>query len=659
MHRLSSRISVVVSRLVCLLLFIGTLLVPGSAHAESWQYVADLPAPRDGLSAVEHQGMIYVFGGQMWGQLIPSVDVYDPATNVWASVSNMPLPRHSFGIAKIGSLVYIIGGQVNEFTSTDRVDVYHLDFGFWSQAPPLPEPRMELSAAALGQTVYAFGGSTLQGAFTIPSALGWSFDAFLNTWSAESPMAVPRAGHALVAYDGQIWALGGYVGVNGFPTISSVEIYDPAHQLWTTHAVPMSAPRSHAGVAVVNGHVYVVGGSETNLFSNGICVGGIHHFFPCTQLMDCLPGGRCERGYAESSLLELDPTTGTWVGHLHLQSSRMRLTAVGSGGSLYALGGSREWDGPLNTVERYSGYCGDGFVSGEACDDGNVLGGDGCSSSCELEVGWQCVGTLPSVCDGICGDGITVGVEGCDDGNLESCDGCDASCVPETDGCCGDGAIDADEACDDGNGQAGDGCGGRCDVEPGWSCAGEPSVCAVLCGDGLIVGAEACDDGGVLDGDGCAADCSVESGWSCEGEPSVCATECGDGTVLGAEECDDGSTLDGDGCAGDCTEEPGWTCAGEPSACTRDTLCGNGILDGAEVCDDGNHEAGDGCNASCNTEPGWTCDGEPSDCEEVSVATPGGCGCTGGSPAGLPTTVQLVLLFGALLTRRRFRAMRG
>lgn len=37
--------------------------------------------------------------------------------------------------------------------------------------------------------------------------------------------------------------------------------------------------------------------------------------------------------------------------------------------------------------------CGDGLIAFpiESCDDSNVLDGDGCSSSCQLEFGWSCV----------------------------------------------------------------------------------------------------------------------------------------------------------------------------------------------------------------------------------------------------------------------------
>ncbi len=44
----------------------------------------------------------------------------------------------------------------------------------------------------------------------------------------------------------------------------------------------------------------------------------------------------------------------------------------------------------------------------------------------------------------------------------------------------------------------------------------------VFCGDGIVPAAEGCDDGGLLAGDGCNGACEVEPDWTCAGEPSTC-----------------------------------------------------------------------------------------------------------------------------------------
>ncbi len=70
-----------------------------------------------------------------------------------------------------------------------------------------------------------------------------------------------------------------------------------------------------------------------------------------------------------------------------------------------------------NEIERLPPACGDGRVDpGERCDDGNLVGGDGCRSDCTVEA---------------CGDGLLDAGEVCDDGNLAVGDGCDARCRVE------------------------------------------------------------------------------------------------------------------------------------------------------------------------------------------------------------------------------------
>lgn len=76
-----------------------------------------------------------------------------------------------------------------------------------------------------------------------------------------------------------------------------------------------------------------------------------------------------------------------------------------------------------------------------------------------------------------------------------------------------------------------------------------------ICGDGVLGGFEICDDGNQLSGDGCNSVCEVEPGYTCTGQPSVCTDidECADGTA----NCQPGEI---------CVNTPGsYTC--EPDLC--------------------------------------------------------------------------------------------
>ncbi len=77
-------------------------------------------------------------------------------------------------------------------------------------------------------------------------------------------------------------------------------------------------------------------------------------------------------------------------------------------------------DTPRLKVSEAGPQCGDGAIeSPEICDDGNTDNGDGCSSLCEIEDDWECVGE-PSVCTPLCGNGNIDSGEECDGVNLNN-----------------------------------------------------------------------------------------------------------------------------------------------------------------------------------------------------------------------------------------------
>jgi cysteine-rich repeat protein len=77
---------------------------------------------------------------------------------------------------------------------------------------------------------------------------------------------------------------------------------------------------------------------------------------------------------------------------------------------------------------EFASNCGDGFVQGEECDDGNFTNGDTCENDC----------TLPR-----CGNSIIDSNEECDDGNQIASDGCENDCISD----CGDGVVNPGELC--------------------------------------------------------------------------------------------------------------------------------------------------------------------------------------------------------------------
>ena len=225
--------------------------------------------------------------------------------------------------------------------------------------------------------------------------------------------------------------------------------------------------------------------------------------------------------------------------------------------------------------------CGDGIINyqrSETCDDGNSTAGDGCNDKCAVEQGWTCTPVLnadqttyKSSCSDTtqCGDKKITGAETCDDGNAKGGDGCSTTCQLEVGwvcpivgavcraAACGDGVIAGTEECDDGDTTAGDGCSTTCHIEAGYVCDGAGKTCrATVCGDNKKEGSEQCDDGNLIPYDGCSPSCTIDP--KCAN--GSCSAVCGDGMKFDQEDCDDGNTRSGDGCSSDCKVENGWQC---------------------------------------------------------------------------------------------------
>jgi cysteine-rich repeat protein len=123
----------------------------------------------------------------------------------------------------------------------------------------------------------------------------------------------------------------------------------------------------------------------------------------------------------------------------------------------------------------------------------------------------------------------------------------------------------------------------------------------------FAAGTEQCDDDGTSVGDGCGPTCLFEV--------------CGNGVVDPGEECDDDNLAPADGCSDTCFDECGSGIVSEGEACddgpeNSDTMpdacrtdctiprCGDGVADTGEQCDDGNEARDDECMPNCTVDCG-------------------------------------------------------
>jgi cysteine-rich repeat protein len=285
----------------------------------------------------------------------------------------------------------------------------------------------------------------------------------------------------------------------------------------------------------------------------------------------------------------------------------------------------------------------------ERCDDMNSVAGDGCSASCQIELGFRCPSNGGACTQMTCGDGIV-------------------DRPPSA----------AFEACDDGNTATGDGCDASCELEASANCTGQPSSCSAtmagdLCGNALplpIGSSSYTIDAFTPDHDDPYGASSAQTAWfAVQLQPrqvmSLTSSAAFSGNVdiytVGANGCDQrfgllngqlgmaqplvahnlgstpmlvyvrvmadshGGSASGSFTLGSTVFVPAQDCNG--AECVS-VVCGDGVIHGTEQCDDDNTSGGDGCSAICTLEPTHVCSGQPSAC----VAALPGDGCSNALP---------------------------
>ena len=108
------------------------------------------------------------------------------------------------------------------------------------------------------------------------------YDPATDSWSAASPLIAGRYLHsATLLPDGRVLIAGGLVHGYPFLSLSSVELYNPATDSWST-ASPLSAARyAHSATLLPDGRVLIAGGngdsgslSSAELYDTGL---GVNH----------------------------------------------------------------------------------------------------------------------------------------------------------------------------------------------------------------------------------------------------------------------------------------------------------------------------------------------------------------------------------------------
>jgi energy-converting hydrogenase Eha subunit A len=123
-----------------------------------------------------------------------------------------------------------------------------------------------------------------------------------ESWVTLEPMPTARSGLGVAVVDGKIYAIGGSNGT----WVGTNEMFDPVTDTWTTKA-SMPTPRGAFGIAVYQDKIYVIGGTTS------LNITGVNEVY--------------------------DTSTDTWETRTSMPTSRTQLVANEVDGKIYVMAG--------------------------------------------------------------------------------------------------------------------------------------------------------------------------------------------------------------------------------------------------------------------------------------------------------------------------------
>ncbi|XP_022258245.1 beta-scruin-like [Limulus polyphemus] len=242
---------------------------------DTWAYFGTMTEPRNYHAIVYIHGRIYVFGGYnpleiVNGEMQPTATVFQLTirSKRWRRKADMFHARACHAAVVVEGRIFIVGGKNDSGEILSSVEVYEPDFDQWTMVKPMPEPLMGCGATYLEGLVYVAGGVTnsktnKNSSIVVDHVL--CYDPVEDSWYKKPPLLQRRAFCAAITVKREVWIWGGLSGIQEtgqLDSIDTVDVYSPRKCLWETK-LSLSTPKHAVAIAKAGSCVYVLGGMNS------------------------------------------------------------------------------------------------------------------------------------------------------------------------------------------------------------------------------------------------------------------------------------------------------------------------------------------------------------------------------------------------------------
>jgi non-specific serine/threonine protein kinase len=289
----------------------------------------------------------------------------EPPANLassWVEGPKLAFKRDEPRTAVIDGQAYLVGGTLEVvhspgerllLTPSDSLTRFDPRSGEYTELAPLPEPLNHMGVVAYGGDVYALGGYG-ERVDTHTSKRFYRYDPRTNRWSRLPDMPEPRSAMAAGVIGHRLIVAG---GARDRIQVDETYAYDFRSRRWS-RLPDMGSRREHVGDAVVGGKLYVLGGRGPH----SLALDAAERFDPVEGRWESLPpmpvpvgglaavaaggkviavgGGNDERGTVSGAVQEFDPASGRWSLLSGLRTARHGHGAALLGDRIWVFGGS-------------------------------------------------------------------------------------------------------------------------------------------------------------------------------------------------------------------------------------------------------------------------------------------------------------------------------
>ena len=156
-----------------------------------WSTARPLPEPLQEMHAAVLDGRVHIAGGfDQSGQPTARAYRYDPAIDTWERIADLPAPRHHMPLAVANDTLYAVGGlSGSDFRAEATLWAYRVSTNTWEARALLPTPRGASAVATVQGSLIVVGGFETMAAGGLVRATA-IYDPTTDTWRGAGRSAI-------------------------------------------------------------------------------------------------------------------------------------------------------------------------------------------------------------------------------------------------------------------------------------------------------------------------------------------------------------------------------------------------------------------------------------------------------------------------------------